>query len=57
LQVIECNFCGETVSGANDDDLARNLSRHLEEQHADAGVTEDQVRGMIERESYQATDS
>jgi hypothetical protein len=57
LQVIECNFCGETISGANDDDLVGNLSRHMSEQHADAGVTDEQVRGMVERGSYHATDS
>ena len=57
MHVIECNFCGETISGANDEDLARNLSRHLSEQHADAGVSDDQVRGMVERDSYPATDS
>ncbi len=57
MQVIECNFCGETISGANDDDLVGNLSRHMSEQHADAGVTDEQVRGMVERGSYPATDS
>lgn len=57
MRVIECNFCGETISGANDDDLTANLRRHLDEQHADSGVDDDQVRGMVERGAYSATDS
>ena len=29
MRVIECNECGETVSAANDEELARQLAAHL----------------------------
>jgi len=57
MRVIECNFCGETLSGANDDDLVREVRRHMEDQHADAGIDEQQARDMVERSAYSATDS
>ena len=33
MRVIECNECGETVSAANDEELARNLAEHLRDEH------------------------
>jgi hypothetical protein len=55
--VIECNFCGETLSAANDDDLVGCARRHMEDQHADTEVDEQQVREMVDRGAYDATDS
>ena len=57
MRVIECNFCGEVVSGANDDDLVAAAQRHMADQHSDAGVDEQQVREMVDRDAYDATDS
>ncbi|MFL5821504.1 MAG: hypothetical protein ACJ76S_12560 [Solirubrobacteraceae bacterium] len=57
MRVIECNFCGEVLSGANDDDLAQAVRRHMDEQHSDAGVDEEQAREMVESDAYNATDS
>lgn len=57
MRVIECNFCGEVVSGANDDDLVGAVQRHMEAQHSDAQVDEQQVREMVDRDGYDATDS
>ena len=57
MRVIECNFCGEVLSGANDEDLVDGVRRHMDAQHADASVQDDQIQGMIERGAYDATDS
>jgi hypothetical protein len=57
VRVIECNFCGELIQAANDDDLRAAARRHMDEQHADARVEDDQVRQMVERDAYNATDS
>jgi predicted small metal-binding protein len=57
MRVIECNFCGETISGANDDDLARNFQRHVEENHSDVEFSEDQVRERVAGGAYDASDS
>ncbi len=57
MRVIECDLCGEVVQAADDDELTGALAAHLAERHADAGVGEDQARGMVEREAYDATDA
>jgi hypothetical protein len=57
VRVIECNFCGETISGANDDDLARNFQRHVDENHSDTGFGEDQIRERVAVGAYDASDS
>jgi predicted small metal-binding protein len=57
MKVIECNFCGELLQGGNDEELVGVAMGHMSEQHADAQVDEDQVRGMVERDAYEATDA
>ncbi len=57
MRVIECDLCGEVVQAADDDELTGALAAHLAERHADAGIGEDQARGMVEREAYDATDA
>ena len=57
MRVIECNFCGETLSAANDEDLVGVVSRHLDDQHGDADVDEGALREMVGRDAYDATDS
>ena len=33
MRVVECDVCGETVTAADDEELARRLSDHLSEVH------------------------
>ena len=35
MRVIECNFCGETLSAANDAELRACVLRHMESEHGD----------------------
>ena len=56
-RVIECNVCGEPLSAATDDELARQVQRHYEHEHPDAGMDEDEAHEMIEREAYDAGDA
>ena len=56
MRVIECNECGETVSAANDEELARNLAAHLREEH-DLEPEEEEVTDLVHDEAYDATDS
>ena len=56
MRVIECNECGETVSAANDQELARNLAGHLREEH-DLEPDEEEVADLVHDEAYDATDS
>jgi predicted small metal-binding protein len=56
VRVIECNYCGETLSAANDDELRQVLIRHVHEQHPDVEFSEDDARARVES-AYTATDS
>ena len=33
MRVVECDVCGETISAADDEELARRLKDHLSEEH------------------------
>jgi len=56
MRVIECNECGETVSAANDEELARNLAAHLREEH-DVEPDDEEIADLVHDEAYDATDS
>jgi predicted small metal-binding protein len=56
MRVIECNECGETVSAANDQELATSLAEHLRSEH-DLERDEDEVADLVHEEAYDATDS
>jgi predicted small metal-binding protein len=56
MRVIECNECGETVSAANDEELARNLAQHLRQEH-DLEPDEEEITDLVHEEAYDATDS
>lgn len=57
MRVIECNYCGETLSAANDDELRRCLVRHTDEQHPDVEFSEDDASQLVTSGAYSATDS
>ena len=56
MRVIECNECGEAVSAANDDELARNLAAHLRQEH-DVEPDDEEIADLVHDEAYDATDS
>jgi predicted small metal-binding protein len=56
MRVVECNICGETISAANDDELAARVREHLGTEH-DQEPDDEEIRTMIEEEAYDAMDS
>lgn len=56
MRVIDCD-CGEVVQAANDDDLARRMSEHLESDHPDADASDEATRRLVSERAYTATDS
>jgi predicted small metal-binding protein len=56
VRVVECDVCGETISAAGDEELARRLKDHLSEEH-DQSPSDDDVQTTIDRKAYDATDS
>jgi predicted small metal-binding protein len=57
MRVVECNICGELVSGADDAELVDAVRRHMDEHHGDAGVDDARVRDLVEQGAYEATDA
>ena len=56
MRVIDCD-CGDTLTAANDDDLADCVKRHLEREHPDQQRSDDEVRAFVADKAYSATDS
>jgi predicted small metal-binding protein len=56
MRVIECDECGETLSAANDDELARRLGAHLSGEHG-RELDEDELAELMAEEAYDAMDS
>jgi predicted small metal-binding protein len=56
MRVIECNECGETISAANDEELARHLAEHLASEH-EQQPDEDEFADLVREQAYDAMDS
>jgi predicted small metal-binding protein len=56
MRTIECNECGEPITAADDQELARNLTAHLGREH-DAEPEPEEVAELIAAEAYDAMDS
>ena len=56
VRVIDCD-CGHTLQAANDEDLFRVAREHVDQEHPDMGLDDDQVRRLISEKAYSATDS
>ena len=57
MRVIECNFCGETLSAANDGELVEETRRHMDELHPEQGQDDARVREVVATQAYDASDS
>ena len=56
MRVIDCD-CGHTLQAANDEDLFRVAREHVDQEHADMNLSDDDVRQLIGEKAYSATDS
>jgi predicted small metal-binding protein len=57
MRVVECNICGEALSGATDDELLRRVRAHMDSEHPSVAFDESATREMIANEAYDASDS
>lgn len=57
MRVVECNHCGETLSGATDEELERRLRSHFDSEHSSAQMNDAKARELISSEAYEASDS
>ena len=56
MRVIDCQ-CGKTLQAANDEDLAEAVRKHVDEDHRDLEMSDDQARELVASEAYEAGDS
>jgi predicted small metal-binding protein len=56
MRVIECNECGDTVTAADDGELAQRLDAHLREEHG-MDLGDDELEELVAEEAYDAMDS
>jgi predicted small metal-binding protein len=56
MRVIDCD-CGVTLQAANDDELAASVREHLQSDHPDMQLDDDEVRELVASKAYSATDS
>ena len=56
MRVIDCDECGETLSAANDAELATQLIDHMHDRH-DVELEEDEADAVIADQAYDATDA
>jgi predicted small metal-binding protein len=56
MRVIECDECGETITAADDEELASRLGAHLRSEH-DRQLDGDELEELVAEEAYDAMDS
>ena len=56
MRVIDCD-CGQTLQAANDDDLFKETRSHVDQEHADMQLSDEQVRELVATKAYDASDS
>ncbi|MGH3993777.1 MAG: DUF1059 domain-containing protein, partial [Pseudonocardiaceae bacterium] len=56
MRVIDCD-CGQTLQAANDEDLFKEARAHVDQEHPDMQLTDDQVRELVSAKAYDASDS
>jgi predicted small metal-binding protein len=55
MRVIDCDVCGETISAADDSELAGRLAEHHADRHD--GLDEARAREQVAQSAYDAMDS
>ncbi len=54
--MIDCD-CGHTLQAANDDELVRRAREHIDSEHSDLEMSDDELRELVAQKAYAATDS
>ena len=56
MRVMDCD-CGVTLQAGNEDDLVKEARAHVDQEHPDMRLTDEQVRNLVADKSYEASDS
>ncbi|HWD64075.1 MAG TPA: hypothetical protein VG405_02790 [Solirubrobacteraceae bacterium] len=57
MRTIECNVCGEPLTGHDDEALVRRLLEHVQSTHPDVSYDEQTAQAEVAAEAYSATDN
>jgi predicted small metal-binding protein len=57
VRVIECNYCGDLVAAANDDELTASLREHMRREHPAEELDDGPARELVAEQAYDASDS
>jgi predicted small metal-binding protein len=53
MRKLDCE-CGHTLEAQNDDELFGEARKHIAEVHPDMSLSDDEVRGLISSQAYDA---
>ena len=56
MRVIDCE-CGAVVQAANDDELVRRVRAHVDEEHPDMSLDDEDAERLVAERAYTATDA
>jgi len=56
MRVIDCD-CGATLQAANDEDLAGEVRKHVDEVHPDMDLDDEGVKALVAEQAYSAGDA
>ena len=56
MRVLDCDKCGETLTAANDAELATQLTDHYHDRH-DQELEEDEADALVAEQAYDAMDA
>jgi predicted small metal-binding protein len=56
MRVMDCD-CGQTLQAGNDDDLVKEARAHVDQEHPDMQLSDEQVRELVAAKAYEASDS
>jgi predicted small metal-binding protein len=51
VRALDCE-CGQHLEAANDDELFDRAREHVDQVHPDMGLSDEQVRGIVEQGAY-----
>lgn len=51
MRALDC-ACGQHLEAANDEELLQRAREHVDRDHPDMGLSEEQVRGIVAEGAY-----
>jgi predicted small metal-binding protein len=56
MRMLDCD-CGQTLQAATDDELFRVAREHVDQEHPDMQLSDEDVRSLVDEKAYEASDS